>query len=412
MTGCASCWPAPCSGGAWRAWGCSRARRSRAPPPVAFDLAPVARIALVQPAATPETWREALAVGEQELRRALTYGFHRPSSTEELAIFRNELDTARRGAKTRASRRARRPARRRHHRRGRVHLAGDRSAAAGRAHPRPAPGRHRPGAARLWDGREPQIFVTGPMQLADPGPRSWPPSRPAARSRWRHPPSGPTTPSPTPTSASLGRRRERRRSPTWASPRPLRQRRGALRQANAVRGGDGPRRGALWQRQDRPARRPAGPRPAGRRRRSSTVGSAGTASTRSTASWPRGRSASIWSSARAASASSPRPRRPTCRCSSTCWPPTSPTPATGRRRRGATGSASAAPMPAWRPPGRSSLRPGRACWCTVAIPVRHAAAGRCGAAHVGRVARLARPYAAARARCRSWSSETSIPPGS
>ena len=146
-TACASSWPAPCSAGAWRAWGCSRARRSRARPPVRSIWRPAARIALVQLTATPETWREALAVGEQELRRALTYGFTQAELDEELAIFRNELETAAAGAKTRESGEPRRPAGGRDRRRGRVHLAGYRSRAPGRAHPRPAPGRHRSGTA-------------------------------------------------------------------------------------------------------------------------------------------------------------------------------------------------------------------------------------------------------------------------
>ncbi len=135
----------------------------------AFDLAPAARIALVQLTATPETWREALAAGEQELRRAVTYGFSQAELDEALAIFKNQLETAAAGAKTRET----------------AELADQLvGAIAGPDAVFTSPETDlllfaeltrglRPSdidatLRRQVEGREPQIFVTGPMQLADP----------------------------------------------------------------------------------------------------------------------------------------------------------------------------------------------------------------------------------------------------
>ena len=134
----------------------------------AFDLAPAARIALVQLTATPETWREALAVGEQELRRALTHGFTQAELDEELAIFRNELETAAAGAKTREAASLADQL---------VDTIADKAvftspdtdvALLGELTRDLRPADIDQALRGLWDGREPQIFVTGPMRLTDP----------------------------------------------------------------------------------------------------------------------------------------------------------------------------------------------------------------------------------------------------
>lgn len=135
----------------------------------AFDLAPAARIALIQLTATPETWQAALAAGEQELRRALTYGFSQAELDEALAIFRNQLETAAAGARTREA----------------AELADQLAGAiAGQDAVFTSPDADlelfgeltrelRPtdidmALRKQWNGREPQIFVTGPMSFADP----------------------------------------------------------------------------------------------------------------------------------------------------------------------------------------------------------------------------------------------------
>jgi zinc protease len=133
----------------------------------AFDLAPAARIALVSLTATPETWQAALAVGEQELRRALTHGFTQAELDEQLAIFRNQLETVAAGAATREA----------------DDLADQLASTIGSKAVFTSPQTDlellaeltrslRPAdldaaLRRMWEGREPQIFVTGPMQLAD-----------------------------------------------------------------------------------------------------------------------------------------------------------------------------------------------------------------------------------------------------
>ncbi len=134
----------------------------------AFDLAPAARIALVSLTATPETWQAALAVGEQELRRAVTYGFSQHELDDELAIFRNQLETAAAGAATREP----------------DDLADQltNAIADNSVYTTPRtdvelfaeltrdlrPADVDAALRRLWQGREPQIFVTGPMRLEDP----------------------------------------------------------------------------------------------------------------------------------------------------------------------------------------------------------------------------------------------------
>ena len=68
-----------------------------------MELAPVARIASLRLTTTPETWRQALAVAEQELRRAVEHGFTAEELAQEIAIFRSDLQTAAAGAGTRES---------------------------------------------------------------------------------------------------------------------------------------------------------------------------------------------------------------------------------------------------------------------------------------------------------------------
>jgi zinc protease len=61
------------------------------------------RTAEVQVICKKENWQKALAVGEQELRRALTYGFQAAELGEAVANFRNQLEQAAKGAATRRS---------------------------------------------------------------------------------------------------------------------------------------------------------------------------------------------------------------------------------------------------------------------------------------------------------------------
>ena len=68
-----------------------------------IELAPAARIASLRLTTTPENWRQALAIAEQELRRAVEHGFTAEELDQELAIFRSDLQTAAAGAGTRES---------------------------------------------------------------------------------------------------------------------------------------------------------------------------------------------------------------------------------------------------------------------------------------------------------------------
>lgn len=65
-----------------------------------FDIAKVASIDLTT---SPENWEAALALGEQELRRALTFGFTEAELTEQLANIRTGLKNAVDQAETRSS---------------------------------------------------------------------------------------------------------------------------------------------------------------------------------------------------------------------------------------------------------------------------------------------------------------------
>ncbi len=134
----------------------------------ASDLAPEARIATLRLKTTADGWRGALAAGEQELRRALDYGFSDVELREQLAIYRNQLQTAAAGAATRESPRLAvwlvdaisddqvfsSPA---------TDLAVFDELAQGLR-----PGDIDQALRGLWGGREPQIFLSGPMQLDDP----------------------------------------------------------------------------------------------------------------------------------------------------------------------------------------------------------------------------------------------------
>ncbi|MGD9510366.1 MAG: M16 family metallopeptidase [Geminicoccaceae bacterium] len=66
-----------------------------------MDLPPAARLGIVNLTTTPEQWQAALAAGEQELRRALTYGFSQAELDQALAILRNRLETIAARASTR-----------------------------------------------------------------------------------------------------------------------------------------------------------------------------------------------------------------------------------------------------------------------------------------------------------------------
>jgi zinc protease len=66
-------------------------------------MPPVAEISAVTLSTTPERWEEALAAGEQELRRALAYGFSQQEIDEALAILRNEFQARAAAASTMSS---------------------------------------------------------------------------------------------------------------------------------------------------------------------------------------------------------------------------------------------------------------------------------------------------------------------
>ncbi len=63
-----------------------------------------ADIATVSLSSRPEDWQAALSVADQELRRALRYGFTQPELDEQLSRFRTGLRTAVAGASTRRNR--------------------------------------------------------------------------------------------------------------------------------------------------------------------------------------------------------------------------------------------------------------------------------------------------------------------
>lgn len=131
------------------------------------DLPPAARIASLQLVTTAATWPAALAAGEQELRRALQYGFGDAELAEQLAIFRSGYAAGAASAATRDS----------------AALAGqlvgtitDDGVFTSPANDLAVFDKLAEGLGTadvdhalraVWTGREPQIVLTGPMQLAD-----------------------------------------------------------------------------------------------------------------------------------------------------------------------------------------------------------------------------------------------------
>jgi zinc protease len=69
----------------------------------AFDLEPAARIVMLRLMTTGNDWRKALALGEQELRRATTVGITGEELARAVAILRSQLAAAAAGASTRPS---------------------------------------------------------------------------------------------------------------------------------------------------------------------------------------------------------------------------------------------------------------------------------------------------------------------
>ena len=151
---------------------------------------------------TPETWRQALAIAEQELRRALEHGFPAEELDQELAIFRSDLQTAAAGAGTRESSTLAEQL---------LNAISDHDVFTSPATDlalvdqltrdlKPADVDR--ALREVLGGQEPQIFVTSPVELADARARSWRPTRQAAPCQWPSRLIGASAPSPTPISAS------------------------------------------------------------------------------------------------------------------------------------------------------------------------------------------------------------------
>ena len=132
------------------------------------ELPPAARIATVRLVTTPETWTAALAAGEQELRRALEYGFSDAELAEQLAIFRSGYTASAASASTRETPDLAAQL---------VNAIDDDGVFTTPANDlavfdeltkglRPADTDQ--ALRAIWAGREPQIFLAGPIQLADP----------------------------------------------------------------------------------------------------------------------------------------------------------------------------------------------------------------------------------------------------
>lgn len=132
-----------------------------------MDLPPTARLGIVSLTTTPDQWAAALAQGEQELRRAVTYGFSQTELDQALAIFRNQLETTAAGASTRQ-----------------VSALADQLVDAigdDEVYTSPetdlqlvdelakglTPADIDAALRGVWQGHEPQIFVAGPMHPAD-----------------------------------------------------------------------------------------------------------------------------------------------------------------------------------------------------------------------------------------------------
>jgi zinc protease len=133
------------------------------------DLPPQARLASLQLTTSPDRWRAALALAEQELRRALLYGFGRAELEGVVAALRSRLTAAVAAATTRAT-----PA-----------LADALAEAAhdGTVFTAPAtdlamferlaaalgPATVNAALGRLMGGGPPKLLVAGPIDLAEPG---------------------------------------------------------------------------------------------------------------------------------------------------------------------------------------------------------------------------------------------------
>lgn len=134
----------------------------------ADDFLGLARTGTVMLNARPEQWRAALAVGEQELRRALTHGFTASELDEQRKTILAEFDERARAASTRES----------------PELADElvQSLIEGHAFTNPAqdveevnrlmaavtPESARQALRTLWSGSGPLIFVAGPLELDHP----------------------------------------------------------------------------------------------------------------------------------------------------------------------------------------------------------------------------------------------------
>jgi zinc protease len=132
------------------------------------DLLRFARIGAVSMQSRPEQWKAALATAEQELRRALTYGFTAAELDEQRKNLLSGLEQQARSASTRESPR----------------LANDlvdhltnfdvfTSPQADleefeRLLPEITPAKAQRELQALWSGGGPLVFVSGPMQLKDP----------------------------------------------------------------------------------------------------------------------------------------------------------------------------------------------------------------------------------------------------
>lgn len=134
----------------------------------ASDLRPEARIATLRLRATGDDWRAALAAGEQELRRALEHGFSEVELTEQLAIYRSQLQAAAASAATRESSDLAA---------GLVGAVADEQVFSSPATDLAVfeelaqgvqPADIDQALRGLWGGREPLIFLSGPIQLDDP----------------------------------------------------------------------------------------------------------------------------------------------------------------------------------------------------------------------------------------------------
>lgn len=134
----------------------------------ASDLAPAARIASVRLLTTPESWQKALTVAEQELRRALTFGFGEAELAEQLEIFRSGFAAAAASASTRDSAELAEQL---------VDVITDQAVFTTPANDLAVvdaltrglrPEEVDAALQAMWGGREPQIVLTGPIELEQP----------------------------------------------------------------------------------------------------------------------------------------------------------------------------------------------------------------------------------------------------